>query len=103
MKYLLVLIPFSFIISAYTSYQDQMEILYNKNFNCNICHNVKSLNKYGEDFKFNLENNIIKTFIKIEKLDSDNDSFNNINEINSDKNPGDSFNFPKENNLKSSH
>lgn len=57
---------------------------------CALCHtNVPSLNPYGADYRNHSYN-----FAAIESLDSDNDGFNNITEINAHTFPGNSASQP---------
>ncbi len=72
----------------YNDYPDYKESQYS----CTVCHKVPGgpLNSYGKDavrkrFRFNL----------IEDIDSDEDGFINIEEIELLTNPGDKFSFPE--------
>jgi hypothetical protein len=57
---------------------------------CITCHsNILNLNPYGEDFRDNGSD-----FAAIEQMDSDDDGFSNIDEINARSLPGDSGDVP---------
>lgn len=57
---------------------------------CSLCHSSgTNRNPYGSDYQSHSHN-----FTTIESLDSDNDGFSNINEINSLTFPGNSTSFP---------
>jgi len=57
---------------------------------CITCHsNIPNLNPYGEDFRDNGSD-----FAAIEQMDSDNDGFSNVTEINARSLPGDPGDVP---------
>ncbi len=69
---------------------------YHYSVSCMLCHTNgggSSLTKYGKDFLRNGAS--IAALRRIEKLDSDNDGFSNIDEILSRSNPGDPLSTPK--------
>lgn len=71
-------------------------------FSCDeICHNPKKpqkddniLNPYGMDLKNNLSLGINQALSQIENINSDNDRYSNIDEINNLTFPGDKKDFP---------
>lgn len=86
---------FFVLLIALPPFRVFFEAMYGYDVNCFVCHNQDDweVNSYGKDFlKYGGDFSSLK---KIEELDSDRDSYKNIDEIKSKSNPADTSSTPE--------
>ena len=81
--------------SAQSGYLSTLNSRYGSSYSCNVCHtSVPARNAYGAAFAEAHTGTVAAALAAIEPLDSDGDSFSNLDELNAGTYPGDPSSFP---------